>query len=74
LPADTLTKWGSTKESARYIVNHNKIIQIGDSYVGLAGLASARFMLLDFFGSAKTSCPWIRGERIFRAWLELHVA
>ncbi len=29
IAADTLTKWGSAKESAVYIANHEKILQRG---------------------------------------------
>ena len=33
IAADTLTKWGSGKESAKYIANSEKIIQVGDNYI-----------------------------------------
>ena len=29
--ADTLTKWGTVKETADYVLNHEKIIQIGEN-------------------------------------------
>ena len=32
IAADTLTKWGSGKESAEYINNNTKILNIKDNY------------------------------------------
>ena len=37
IAADTLTKWGSGKESAAYIENNNKIVQAGDTFIGACG-------------------------------------
>jgi ATP-dependent HslUV protease subunit HslV len=47
--ADSLTKWGSEKNSAKYVVNHNKIIKIKDSYIAITGPQSGHFALKDFF-------------------------
>jgi len=30
IAADSLTTWGSAKESAEYILNHQKILRIGE--------------------------------------------
>ena len=35
--ADTLTKWGSAKESALYIANHEKILKVGESLIAVTG-------------------------------------
>jgi hypothetical protein len=40
IAADTMTKWGSGKETAAYIVNHQKIFRVGDSYLGVTGTAT----------------------------------
>src|SRR3954462_9133064 len=32
IAADTMTKWGTGKETASYIVNHGKIFQVGNTY------------------------------------------
>ncbi len=37
IAADTLTKYGYTKESADYVVNHEKILKAGSSYIALSG-------------------------------------
>jgi len=47
IAADTMTKWGSGKETADYIVNHDKIFQVGDSYLGVTGNATFQAILPD---------------------------
>ena len=42
IAADTMTKWGTGKESAAYIANNDKIVRAGDSYLGAAGSATTR--------------------------------
>ena len=50
IAADTLTKYGHyTKESATYIVNHEKIFQVGESYIALSGSATADLAIREFF-------------------------
>ena len=29
-----MTKWGSGKETADYVVNHGKLLQVGDTWLG----------------------------------------
>ena len=41
IAADTMTKWGTGKETAEYIINHSKILKVGGSYIGVTGSASA---------------------------------
>ncbi len=40
IAADTLTTCGNTKESAEYVVNHEKIIAYKDNFLGISGSAS----------------------------------
>jgi ATP-dependent protease HslVU (ClpYQ) peptidase subunit len=73
LAADTLTKWGSAKESSTYIANHEKILQVGDSYVAITGSATFKMILKDYFstgGDVRLSSA----QEIFRAWNRLHSA
>ena len=42
IAADTLTTWEGSKDSAEYIVNHQKIFRSGDSYLAIAGPTSAK--------------------------------
>ena len=32
IAADTLVKWSTEKNSAKYVVNHNKILKVGHNY------------------------------------------
>ena len=52
IAGDTLTKWGSAKESATYIANHEKILPVGDGYIGITGSATFKLILADYFASA----------------------
>lgn len=73
IAADTLTKWGSAKESAAYIANHEKILRVGDSYLAITGSATFKMVLKDYFESA-TDVRLSTASEIFRAWNRLHSA
>ncbi len=69
--ADTLTKWGSAKESALYIANHEKILKVGESLIAVTGSATFKLILRDYFNDAsdvRLSNP----QEIFRTWNRLH--
>lgn len=72
IAADTLTKWGSTKESAAYVNNNDKIVQVGDSYIAITGSTTFKLILAEYF--AQMECPpaFDSVPSIFRAWQELH--
>lgn len=72
--ADTLTKWGSVKESAAYVQNHEKILQIGDTYVGMTGPATFKLILRDYFTENGGDTRLDNPSAIFRAWNRLHRA
>ena len=73
IAADTLTKWGSAKESATYITNHEKILRVGDSYLAITGSATFKMVLKDYFESA-TDIRLSTTPEIFRTWNRLHSA
>ena len=70
--ADTLTKWGSAKESALYIANHEKILQVGEQPTSRSpATATFKLILRDYFNDAadvRLSNP----QEIFRTWNRLH--
>lgn len=75
IAADTLTKWGSGKESADYIVNHGKILHIGESYLAVAGCASFKQVLGDYFSGARRHTTSLNSvAEIFQTWQRLHLA
>lgn len=72
--ADTLTKWGTVKESADYVHNHEKILQIGDTYVGITGPATFKLILRDYFSENGSDVKFDNPSSIFRTWNRLHRA
>lgn len=72
IAGDTLTKWGSAKESAAYIRNHEKIFHIGSSYVGVTGNATFKHIVTDYFDSLDAPPEFDSVAGIFRIWNRLH--
>lgn len=74
IASDTLTKWGSGKESAEYVVNHEKIIQVNDSYIAITGSATFKLILADYFADAGADACLDNPTQIFKSWNKLHAA
>jgi ATP-dependent protease HslVU (ClpYQ) peptidase subunit len=74
IAADTMTSYGSSKETSEYIVNHEKILCVNDSYIGIAGPASTKLVLKNYFSNLKTQPDLIYVDSIFATWLEIHEA
>lgn len=72
IAADTLTVYGNTKESAEYIVNHQKIIEHQGSYIGVSGSASLGIAIEDFLSKTKKKIALAGTADIFRFGLLLH--
>jgi ATP-dependent protease HslVU (ClpYQ) peptidase subunit len=74
IAADTMTKWGPVKETAEYIVNHPKILKVGDSYLDVTGEATFNTILCDYFSRPKVYAHFATPLEIFRTWQKLHAA
>ena len=72
IAADTLTKWGGGKESAAYVENHEKIIQVGESYVAITGSATFKMILTDYFENLESPPALNSTQEIFRVWNQMH--
>lgn len=72
IAADTLTKWGSGKESAKYIANSEKIIPIGKNYVAVTGNATFKLILREYFLEQGEHIALSTPMDIFRTWSRLH--
>jgi ATP-dependent HslUV protease subunit HslV len=72
IAADTMTKWGSGKETAEYIVNHGKIFRIGNSYLGVTGNATFQTILRDYFSRPRVYARFDNAIEIFKTWQKLH--
>jgi ATP-dependent protease HslVU (ClpYQ) peptidase subunit len=74
IAADTMTKWGSAKETADYVVNSGKLLQVGDTWLGLTGNATFKTILRDYFARPKVRARFDNPLEIFRTWEALHKA
>ncbi|MDQ6787267.1 MAG: hypothetical protein M3033_10710 [Acidobacteriota bacterium] len=72
IAADTLTTYGNTKESAAYIVNHEKIYKYRDNFLGVSGSASLGVAVQDFLLKTKKKISLETVAEIFRFGLLLH--
>jgi len=72
IAADTMTKWGSGKETADYIVNHGKIFRVGDTFLGVTGNATFQAILRDYFSRPRVYAKFETPLEIFRTWQKLH--
>lgn len=72
IAADTMTKWGSGKETAEYVANHGKLLQVGDTWLGLTGNATFKTILADYFSRPRVKARFDTPMAIFRTWQTLH--
>jgi len=72
IAADTLTTYGNTKESAAYIVNHEKIYKYRDNFLGVSGSASLGIAVQDFLSRTKKKISFDTAAEVFRFGLLLH--
>lgn len=74
IAADTQTMQGWQKESAKYVVNHQKIVNVGESYLGIVGATSGKVVLRHYFSALEKSPDFSNVDAIFAEWLQLHEA
>ena len=74
IAADTLTKWGTGKESAAYIANNDKIVRAGDTFIGASGSATFKTIMRDYFAQPKVKARFDSTIRIFKTWQSFHTA
>jgi ATP-dependent protease HslVU (ClpYQ) peptidase subunit len=74
IAADTLTKWGTGKESAAYIAANDKLVRAGDTWIGAAGSATFKLILRDYFTRPRMRSRFDDTLNIFRTWQAFHTA
>ena len=74
IAADTLTKWGSGKESAAYVANNDKVVKVGTTYLAGSGSATFKTIMRDYFARARTPARFDDPLAIFRTWQKFHAA
>jgi ATP-dependent HslUV protease subunit HslV len=72
IAADTMTKWGSGKETASYIVNHVKIFRVANTYLGVTGNATFQTILREYFSRPRVYARFDDPLEIFKTWQKLH--
>jgi ATP-dependent HslUV protease, peptidase subunit HslV len=72
IAADTLTKWGSGKESAAYIANNTKIVKASDTYLAASGTATFKLILRDYFSQRGSPARFDTTINIFKTWQAFH--
>ena len=74
IAADTLTKWGTGKESATYIANNSKIIKVGDTYIAGSGTSTFKLILRDYFAQRDALARFDNAINLFKTWQAFHAA
>jgi len=74
IAADTLTKWGSGKESATYVANNDKIVRIGTTCLAASGSATFKTIMRDYFRRPRLGARFDDAMAIFRTWQKFHAA
>jgi ATP-dependent HslUV protease, peptidase subunit HslV len=72
IAGDTLTKWGTGKESAKYIANNDKIVRAGETWIGAAGGATFKIIMRDYFAQPKVKPRFDTTLNIFKTWQQFH--
>lgn len=72
IAADSLTTCGGTKESAKYIINNEKILKYRENYLGISGSASLGIAIQDYLSNTKKKVSFENTLDIFRFGLLLH--
>ena len=74
IAADTLARYGSAKESADYIANHDKLVPVGDAVLAPAGPASVNLILKSYFKDPENARAFGTLEEVFETIRELQAA
>jgi ATP-dependent HslUV protease subunit HslV len=71
IAADTLSSWGSTLQSSAYLAGNSKIVKVGDTYIGISGTATHKFVIESYFAGCENYS--FKGKQdIFETWREFH--
>jgi ATP-dependent protease HslVU (ClpYQ) peptidase subunit len=74
IACDSLIKWGSEKNTAKYIVNHNKILKVDDSYMAVTGPAAGILALKHYFKHTENKYCFDNVDDIFITFRDLQQA
>ena len=69
--ADSLAKYGETLEPAEYVANHDKLVAVGDAWLGPTGPASAQLLLTSYFSEPEQSRDFSGVQAIYETLREM---
>lgn len=72
IAADTLTTYGNTKESAKYVQNSEKILKYKDNYIALTGWGATQLAVENLFAKTKRKLSFNNVQEIFQSGLVIH--
>jgi ATP-dependent HslUV protease, peptidase subunit HslV len=72
IAADTLTIWGSMKESAEHIANSEKILRFQDNYLAFTGSATFKLVVEHWLAKSKRKPKLDSVANIFDSWTAFH--
>lgn len=72
IAADTLARFGSTRESAEYIANHDKILRVGPTYLALTGHASFQLVVGSYFSDPEAPRDFSSPQAVFETFRCMH--
>ncbi len=70
--ADTTTKHRYSKDRAEHVVNHSKLLIVGDSHLAITGPTSGKLALKRYFANLDELPALDNPDAIFSAWLDVH--
>jgi ATP-dependent protease HslVU (ClpYQ) peptidase subunit len=74
IAADTLTKWGTGKESAAYVANNTKIVRVDDTFIAGSGTSTFKLILRDYFAQRGVPARFDSAINLFKTWQAFHAA
>ncbi len=77
IAADTLTKFGATRMNCGpggYTRGQSKILQVDDTFLGIAGSAAHKSVLESYFANPEAPRAFASRREIFETWRTLHHA
>ncbi len=74
IAADTMTTQAWSKETADYIVNHEKILKVGEHHIAITGPTSTKLILKHYFTHLEKQPDLSNVDSIFAAWMHVHEA
>ncbi len=72
IAAETQVSWGDMREDAGLVVNHDKIIRVGDSYLGIVGHCAHTQVLENYFARQRRIPALDSPAAIFETFRRLH--